>query len=101
YAHFYDLDRSLKNIYNVLKRDGTVYMFDTYSDDKRHNSNNDFEKSPDKPELERLILEQKEFREHSLSEAINELEKKGFVIIDSFECRDKSGGKWGIKAKKD
>jgi ubiquinone/menaquinone biosynthesis C-methylase UbiE len=100
YAHFFDLDKSLENIYNVLKKNGTVYIYDTYDEHKRHTSSRGFRKSLDMLELKRLILEQKEFREHSLSEAINELKKKGFVITDSFEYGKKSGGTWGIKAGK-
>jgi ubiquinone/menaquinone biosynthesis C-methylase UbiE len=98
YAHFFDLDKSLENIYNVLKKNGTVYIYDTYEDDKRFVHSKSAEKYLGKMELKRLILEQKEFREHSLPEAVNELKKGGFAIIDSFEYRKKSGGTWGIKA---
>jgi ubiquinone/menaquinone biosynthesis C-methylase UbiE len=79
YDHIYNLDKSLENTKKILRKDGKLLI---YQHHVRGNANKEH------------------FREHTLKEAIAELRRHKFKIIDSFEKNTKFKNRWMIKAIK-
>ena len=80
YAHFFDLERVLKNIHRTLKNDGRLVIFEEHA-----------------PLVDKSELWVKHYRDHTLKEAISEIERHGFEVIDTLKKRES----WGILAVKD
>jgi len=75
YAHFSNLEKVLKNVYKTLNDRGRLVIFEEHA----------------------LIIKELEFwtkhcRDHNLKEAISEIKKYKFKIIDNFE----HNGSWGF-----
>ncbi len=79
YAHFFNLERVLKNVYNSLKNDGRLVIF---------------EECVSVPEKSESWT--KHYRKHTLEEAISEIKKHKFRVLDSFKDKES----WGILAVK-
>lgn len=79
YAHFMNLERALENTYKSLKNGGRLVIFEEHA-----------------PILEKSEFWAKHYRDHTLKEAISELKKHKFRILDSFKHKES----WGILAVK-
>ena len=79
YAHFFDLKRVLKNVYKSLKNGGILVIFEEHA-----------------PILEKTEFWVKHYRDHTVKEAISEIKKHKFKVLDSLEEK----GNWGILAVK-
>jgi SAM-dependent methyltransferase len=79
YAHFFNLEKVLENVYTSLKDGGRLVIFEEHA-----------------PILEKSEFWTKHHRDHTLEEAILEIQKYKFKVLDNFE----HDGSWGILALK-
>lgn len=79
YAHFFDLERVLENVYKSLKNNGRLVIFEEHA-----------------PILEKTEPWTKHYRDHTVKEAISEIRKHKFRVLDSFKHKES----WGILAAK-
>lgn len=79
YSHFLNLEKVLKNSYKSLKRGGRLIIFEEHS---QVSDKSDFWT--------------RHHRDHNLKEAISEIEKHKFEVLDNFSCKRP----WGILAVK-
>ena len=94
YSHFMDIEKTIKNIYRILKKGGILLIFEDYHPEKKVIS------EIKKKSWKDVILNRIEFRNHSLQDAIKILEPHCFEILDSFEGKGRGRVSWGIKSKK-
>jgi len=87
YPHLQNLNQALLNIKRVLKTGGLLIIRDCMERELLKNS-------------EKEITFSVHFRNHNLSQAISELEKCGFEVIDALEEKGSLLINWAIKAKK-
>ena len=96
YAHFMDIEKTIKNIYRILKKGGILLIFEDYHPEKKVTSEVKIKKKSWKD----VVLDRTEFRNHSLQDAIKILETHCFEILDSFESKGRERVSWGMKSKK-
>jgi SAM-dependent methyltransferase len=97
YSHFIDIEKTMKNINRLLKKDGLLIIFEAYDTKKISESDNlkiknIFFKTP--------LSYKIEFRNHDLNSAVKTVRNFRFRIMDSFEIKSVRHISWGIKAKK-
>jgi len=88
YPHIRNLNKALVNIRRVLKNDGLLLIRDTTQSESNIDS------------TDTSFLFNDHFRNHNLNQAISELKKHRFEIIDAIEDKYGSWNIWAIKAKK-
>jgi len=88
YPHIRNLNKALVNIRRVLKNDGLLLTRDTTQSESNIDS------------TDTSFLFNDHFRNHNLNQAISELKKHRFEIIDAIEDKYGSWNIWAIKAKK-
>ncbi len=96
YSHFVDIEKTMKNIYRVLKKGGVLLIFEEYFPEEDVKS----EVKTEKKTWKGILLNQVEFRNHSPQDVVKILERYGFEILDSFKSEGKKRISWGIKSKK-
>jgi ubiquinone/menaquinone biosynthesis C-methylase UbiE len=93
YSHFFSLDEALKELHRILKLGGKAIILE-----ERHNDNSKTENTIRYGE--KNLKYKIHYTDHSLDQAIKELEKHGFYVLDSFEIRDVYRTLWGLKVQK-
>lgn len=96
YSHFMDIEKTMKNIYRILKKGGILFIFEDYHPEKKVTSEVKIKRKSWKD----VVLDRIEFRNHSLQDAIKVLKTYNFEILDSFESKGKERISWGMKSKK-
>ena len=79
YAHFFNLEKVLENVYKSLKNNGRLVIFEEHA-----------------PILEKTEFWTKHYRDHTLKEAISEIKKHKFRVLDRFKHKES----WGVLAVK-
>lgn len=77
YSHFFNLEKVLENVHKSLKSNGRFVIFEERS-----------------PVIKKADFWMKHHRDHALKEAILEIKKHRFRVLESFEY----GGMWGVLA---
>jgi ubiquinone/menaquinone biosynthesis C-methylase UbiE len=88
------LDEALKELYRILKIGGKAIILEA------ENLNQNLENKGLINHIHKDSKYKIHYTDHSLDQAIKELEKHGFSVLDSFEIKNVQRPSWGLKVQK-
>jgi ubiquinone/menaquinone biosynthesis C-methylase UbiE len=94
YSHFINANAAMENIRKILKKGGSMVIFEACHPSEKITNTRYMHADV------HSRINQTEFRNHRLQDAIMLVKKHGFEIVDSFENKENKLISWGIMSRK-